>query len=180
VTATAPRPSHRRVDLSVSGGVNVWTLGITGGAGPSAGIAVGGGYTVWRNDRLELRIGAKLGYSYISDVGSTDHFISALAEPMLRVRLWQEKLYGFVGVGVGALIISGLPAGSPFLKPNAKPSGVFAAAEVRPSLGVEYRVLPMLALFVSAGIVYSPSPDKLFASSTILRIDAGGGASLRF
>src|SRR5207244_16758 len=107
--------------------------GAGGGTNPAAGVSVSGGYVVARTDRLEVRVGAKVGYSYLSDVASTDHLISLLADPILRVRLWEERLYFFGELGVGALIINGLTKGSSMLEVHALPSGSFTAFELRPA-----------------------------------------------
>jgi hypothetical protein len=180
VVREAPRPMKpRRADLSVQGGVDFWALG-AGGFTTAAGVALSGGYDVWQNDRLALRVGAKVGYSYLSDTHSTDHFISLLADPMLRIRLWRERLYAFVEVGVGALIVAGLSNGSTMLVPRALPSGSFAAFELRPALGLEYRIVPAFALFLTPTLIYSPSPHQYFASSSLVRLDVDLGASIRF
>ena len=106
-------------------------------------------------------------------------FISVLADPEVRINLWKEKFYFFAGVGLGAQLILGLQHGSGFLVPNAKPSGVFAHFEARPTLGVEYRVIPMLALFLSPQLVISPAPNQHFNTSLLMRLDVSVGASIR-
>ena len=179
IVARHEAPSARRGDLSVSGGVNLWELGPAGGAQPSTNVAVSGGYRVWSSDRLQLRVGAKLGYTYLVDVASTVHFISVLADPMLFVRLWRDKLYFFAELGLGVMIIPSLHDGSAFLPANTSPSGAFAQFELRPALGLEYRVTPMFAIFLAPAVIYSPAPNSRFTDSSILRIDVSLGATLR-
>jgi len=104
--------------------------------------------------------------------------VSLLAEPMLRVRLWRERLYGFVAVGLGALVMDGVTQGSAFLLPHATATGALGAFELRPSLGLEYRPHPRLALFLAPELVYSPSPDGFF-DGALLRFAVNLGAALR-
>lgn len=180
VVAVAPAPPHRRrADLSVQGGVDLWAVG-AGSFTAAAGFALSGGYDVFNSDRLAVRVGAKLGYSYLGDTNSTDHFVSLLADPMVRFRLWQEKLYAFVEVGVGALFVAGLANGSTLLVPRALPSGSFTAFELRPAVGLEYRIVPAFALFLTPTLLYSPSPNQYFVSSSLVRFDISLGASVRF
>jgi tetratricopeptide (TPR) repeat protein len=173
-----PRRSLRRLDLGVSGGLNVWAAGVTGGAQPSTNLAVTGGYAVWYNDRLEFRVGAKIGYTYLADIASTDHFLSFLADPALHFRLWREHLFAYVEVGIGALVVTGVKSGSALLVPMGAPK-TFAGVEVRPALGVEYRINSRLGIFVSPALIYTPSPDKAFANSSIMRFDISLGAEVR-
>jgi tetratricopeptide (TPR) repeat protein len=173
-----PRRSLRRLDLGVSGGLNVWAAGVTGGAQPSTNLAVTGGYAVWYNDRLEFRVGAKIGYTYLADIASTDHFLSFLADPALHFRLWREHLFAYVEVGIGALVVTGVKSGSALLVPMGAPK-TFAGVEVRPALGIEYRINSRLGVFVSPALIYTPSPDKAFANSSIMRFDISLGAEVR-
>ena len=54
----------------------------------------------------------------------------------------------------------------------------FAGLEVRPAIGVEYRINSRLGLFVSPALIYTPSPDKAFAGS-LMRFDVSLGAEVR-
>jgi hypothetical protein len=179
VTVTMQRPERHRADISVAGGVHIWALGLPGGVDPAFGFSVGGGYDVWARGRLTLRVGAKLGYSFVRDVGSTVSLVSVLAEPMLRVRLWRERLFGFVAVGLGGLILDGVQQGSGFLVSHTAASGALAAFELRPALGLEYRPHPRLALFLVPEVVYSPSPDTAFLDGVLLRFAVNLGAAVR-
>jgi hypothetical protein len=181
VVAQAPPKAHAlRGDLGISGGADLWVVGPTSGFKASGGFTLTGGYTPLTTERIQLRVGATLGYAFLSDVSSTDHFISALADPMLRVRLWREKLYGFVDVGLGVMIIAGLSRDSQFLFPHAVPSGAFATFQLRPALGLEYRVIPRLGIFLSPSVIYSPRPHELFFHATLLRIDVSAGGTFYF
>jgi hypothetical protein len=168
----------RRGDVSISGGVNLWAVGVPGGAQPSTNVALSGGYTAWYNDRLELRVGAKIGYTYLADIGSTEHFLSVLADPILALRLWKNALFFNVELGVGALVLTGVANGSVLLPARAAASGTMAAFELRPAVGVEYRVGSRLGIFLMPALIYSPSPGAL-ATSTLLRFDVSLGASVR-
>jgi tetratricopeptide (TPR) repeat protein len=179
VSGAPPRPHERRADLSVSGGIDIFAVG-AGSLTLSGGFALSGGYDVLTRDRVAVRIGAKLGYSFLGDTNSTVSFISALVDPMQRFRLWKERLYAYVEVGVGALIISGLDNGSKLLVARALPTGAFAAFELRPAVGLEFRILPSFALFLTPTLMYSPSPHQYFADSTLLRFDVQLGGEVRF
>jgi hypothetical protein len=179
VTATVTRAPRYSADLAVAGGLHVWALGLPGGVDPAFGFTVGGGYDALVRGRLSLRIGVKLGYSFVSDVASTVSLVSLLAEPMVRLSLWRDRLYGFVAVGFGGLFLDGLTRGSAFLETRASPSGVLAAFELRPSLGLEYRVVPRVAIFVAPELVYSPAPDPAFLEGTLLRFAVSLGAAVR-
>ena len=189
---TAPAPSTsatvvsegapvraRRADLTVSGGVNLWLGGVPGGAQPSTGLAVSGGYAVLTRPNLELRIGALLGYTYLADIGSTDHYLSLMADPKLSFGLWAHKLYAFVEVGVGALVVTGVEKGSALLKPNAPSPGTMAAFGLRPAVGLEYRIHPMFALFLAPALTYAPLTQSSLTDGTLLQLDVSLGATLR-
>ncbi len=105
-------------------------------------------------------------------------FLSVLADPEVRIGLWKDKLFFNVGVGLGAQLILGLKWGSGLLDQNAKPSGVFAHFEARPTIGVEYRVIPMLSLFLMPQLIISPAPNSHFASSMMMRADISLGAAI--
>jgi hypothetical protein len=180
VAQAPPKPHVLRADLGVSGGADLWLVGPTSGFAASGGFTLTGGYAPLTTDRIALRVGASVGYAFLSDVSSTDHFISVLADPMLRLRLWREKLYGFVDVGLGVMIIAGLSRNSSFLFAHAVPSGAFATFELRPALGLEYRVIPRVGIFLSPSLIYSPRPHELFFHATLLRVDVALGGTVYF
>jgi Tetratricopeptide repeat len=179
VVAAPPKRTDRRIDLGVAGGVNLWAVGIPGGAQPSTNITITAGYTLLFTQRIDLRLGVKLGYTYLADITSTDQFISVLIEPKLRIRLWQEKLFAFIDVGVGALIVSGVKSGSDLLTAGAASPGTVAAFELRPGVGIEYRVVPRFGIYLSPAMIYSPITNKKFTDSSMVRVDVSLGATLR-
>jgi hypothetical protein len=167
--------------------------------------AVAGGYTFFERGRLQLRAGLRFGYSFLPDqrrngalsrcnvpalmplvvCSSTDHLISIDAEPTLIVRLFRDKLYGFVNIGIGALVFAGVENGSFWL---ARPLNVGtvsitrAAFELRPSVGLAYRIVPLLSVFVLPGVVYSPRPTDFDApgAGDLVRFEAQLGVMFHF
>lgn len=179
VTEAPPPPRARRIDLSLTAGLALWAEGIQGTATPSLGLTLSAGYAVLDRPRLQLRLGALVGYSYLRDVASLDHFITVLADPLLRVRLWRERLYFFVELGLGVQIVAGLAAGSALLDAGASPH-TLAAFALRPALGLELRLVSRVALFVSPALVYSPSPNADLARRSLVRADVALGVNLYF
>jgi len=181
VTKTAPPTIANPIDIGVMLGMDVWATGIPRGADPSFALAVTGGYTLQAlsGAAFDFRVGGKLGFSFLSDVGSTDVFLSVLADPMVRIHLMPEKLDLYADLGLGVLILSGLTRNSALLKPGVTDvTGALAAFELRPAVGVEYYLSPSLSLQASPGLVISPPPNDFFAES-IVRFELAFGASLR-
>jgi transcriptional regulator with XRE-family HTH domain len=179
VATRGPAPSPAlRGDLALTAGVALWTEGLDAPASPSLGLTLSGGYTVIGRPRVELRVGALAGYSYLRDRSSTDHFIGVLADPLLRVRLWRERLYGFVEVGLGVQIVAGLASDSALLASGARPRTLVAFA-LRPALGIELRLTSRVALFASPSLWYSPAPDAILVRRSLLRADVALGVSVR-
>jgi hypothetical protein len=180
VTAVAvapPRPARTpRGDLTLTAGVALWIDGLAADAAPALSLTLSGGYAVPLGSRVQLRLGALLGYSYLVDAGSTDHFVSLLADPLLRVRLWRERLFGFVEVGVGAQLVAGLSASSALLASGAPPR-LLAAFALRPALGLEVRLASRVAIFASPSLLYSPAPASL-ARRSLLRADLTLGVGI--
>ena len=168
--------------------------------------SVSGGYTFFTRDRLSLRAGLRFGYSSLPDqrksgilnrcvdpsgnqnvtCATTDHLISVLAEPTLRLRLFRERLYGFVSIGFGALVFTGVEAGSFWLPPSASLTGdavtTRAAFELRPSLGLEIRITQLFGVLVSPTVVYSPKPADFAApgAGDLVRFEVQAGGQFRF
>lgn len=181
VVEAAPTPQQkiRRGEVGVAGGVNMWLVGVPGGAQPSAGVSLQGGYALVAKSAVEFRLGGKVGYSYLVDLPSTDHFLSVLLTPKVSLRLWKEKLYATIEVGVGALVVAGVKSGSVLLDPRAASPGTLATFELRPAVGLEYRVLPAFSLYLAPAVIYSPAPSKAFGDAAVVRLDVSLGASLR-
>src|SRR6185312_11409173 len=179
VVATAPSTRPHRIDITATGGVNFWLGGVPGGAQPSTGITISGGYAVLARPAFALRIGALLGYTYLGDIGTTDHFLSVMADPEIAFALWRDKLWAFVEVGLGGMIVSGVKSGSALLKPNAASPGTLAGFAARPAIGLEYRVHPMVSLFVAPSLTYALIGQSSVTDSSLIQVDVSLGATLR-
>lgn len=181
-TATLHRaatPRGHRADLTVTGGVKLWLGGVPGGAQPSTGVTLSGGYAVLARPSVELRLGALVGYTYLVDLGATDHFLSLMVDPVASFNLWRRKLYARVEVGLGALVVSGVPRGSALLRANAPAPGTLAAFALRPAVGLEYRVHERFSLFVMPSVTYAPLTQANITDKSLLQFDASVGGTLR-
>jgi hypothetical protein len=70
-------------------------------------------------------------------------------------------------------------SGSALLKANVAAPGTLAGFAVRPALGLEYRVHPMVALFVAPSLTYALIGQKSVTDSSLIQVDVSLGASLR-
>jgi len=179
VVATAPSTHPRRIDITATGGVNFWLGGVPGGAQPSTDITISGGYAVLARPTLTLRIGALLGYTYLGDISTTDHLLSIMADPEVSFALWRDKLWAFVEIGLGGMVVSGVKTGSALLKPNAAAPGTIAGFATRPAIGLEYRIHPMVSLFVAPSLTYALISQSAVTDSSLIQVDVSLGATLR-
>jgi hypothetical protein len=176
VTVAAPE-RRERLDVEAEVGLATWAAGVPSGTSPSLLVALGAGYTPLERPRLQLRVGALVTYTFLREAGATDHFVTLLADPMLRVRLWRQRLFLDGELGFGVQIAAGLAAGSPLLVPQAA-GGTRAAFTLRPSLALELRVAPRFAVRAALALGYSPMSD--FASPSLVRVELALGAVLRW
>ncbi len=177
VSTIAPVPEPpRRFDLEADVGLATWAAGVPAATSPSLAVALGGGYTPLVRGRFALRLGALVGYTFLSDARTTDHFVTLLADPMVRLAVWRERLFVDGELGVGAQIVAGLAAGSPLLAARAA-AGTRAAFALRPSLALEFRVTRVLAVRAGASVAYSPIAD--FADPSLVRVELLLAAVLR-
>jgi hypothetical protein len=179
VVAVAPSTRPRRIDITATGGVNFWLGGVPGGAQPSTDITVSGGYAVVARPAVTLRIGALLGYTYLGDISTTDHLLSIMADPEVSFALWRDKLWAFVEIGLGGMVVSGVKTGSALLKPNAAAPGTIAGFAARPAIGLEYRIHPMVSLFVAPSLTYALISQSAVTDSSLIQVDVSLGATLR-
>jgi hypothetical protein len=185
VTARAadPEPANEDLglDLALALGMQLWLGGVPGeGADPSVGFGLGAGYKVWQGDALALSLGADVGMAFMTENEKRITFTSLLAGPTLR---WQATgPLSFTGrLGVGAVLISGIEPGSALVAAEATEiTGTLGALEVRPAMGVEYRLAQPFAIFAELAASVSPRPDPLFRESTIVRASMATGARVLF
>jgi len=167
--------------LTAAAGIELWAEGIPASAQPGAAFSLGAGYRVVRlSDSAELDLDAKLGLSFVSESTGRDTVFSALANPIVILTAVPERLYLFGEVGAGVLVIAGVSPGSVFLQPGAtKVTGALSTFEVRPGIGAAYALSPVVSLFLSPTLAWSPSPSPFFAESSIVRFEIAAGALCR-
>jgi hypothetical protein len=167
--------------VSASAGAAFWIAGVPGSPEPAAAFTLGAGYRIAEIARgFDFRLGAKFGLSFLSEPANTDLFISALVNPMLTLDLIPNRLFAFVEVGAGVLVISGVEPGSVLLRTGEarNVSGALSTFELRPSIGAAYALHRSFSIFFAPSFTYSPSPDPVFAEKSLSRVEIAGGAML--
>jgi hypothetical protein len=148
---TYDRAAASALHLSGSVGAVLWATGVDGGPTAEAArsrrrdilhrlaFSLGAGYRVVNLSTFaELRLGGKVGLTYLSEASSPSVFISVVANPVLRLALGPPRLFVFAELGLGALVISGVQQGSVLLESSAAGgTGPLATIQLRPALGVE-------------------------------------------
>lgn len=171
----------RRFDIGAALGANAWMSGTRVSASPSLSLAATFGYTFGGSDagRTKFRLGGRLGYTFLSDAGSRITFLSALIDPGVRIRVSSsECLYLTAELGIGVLAIAGLGGSSVlFEQTPVAVHGTQSMLEVRPGIGLEYRLRPSLALVGGTAVAYSPKRAYFYAP--IARLDFQVGLVLR-
>jgi hypothetical protein len=173
----APSSSPRQAWLSwdVALGAGFWTAGPPAGTGPSPAFAAAAGYLLALPDDFDLRLGAKIGFTYLSEPEATDTFVSLLASPRLA-RSFGHRLSAFTDLGLGLLVLSGVPDDSFLLvSSGGRVTGALLTFELRPSLGVAYALTSALSLQVAPTFVWNPSPSERFAQSSLTRFELAIG-----
>jgi hypothetical protein len=185
VVAALPPPEApwgpRPVDLSASLGTQIWTSGVQGSVQPSFAVALAGGYMFSgaSGAAVHFRLGGFLGITSLNDV-SKETFVSVLVDPSLRVRLAGERLFLGADLGIGVLAISGLKPASALLDHTQNlvlSGGAQGLFEVRPAVGVEYRVHRAVSIIAGPALEYSPKKAHFHAAIT--RIDLLAGLAIR-
>ena len=179
--AAAPHEKRPPLHISASAGAAFWIAGVPGSPDPSAAVTLGAGYRVVEiSSRVDFRLGAKFGLSFLSEPTNTDLFVSALVNPMLTIELVPNRLFAFVEIGAGMLVISGVEPGSVLLRNGeaGSVSGALGAFELRPSVGAAYALNRSFSVFLAPSITYSPSPDPVFVEKSISRFEVAAGAML--
>jgi hypothetical protein len=177
--AVAETRSQPLVHFGAGAAAAFWASGVPQNPAPSAAFNVFGDARLasFAEGRGEFRLGAKAGLTFISEPGSTDWFVSLLAEPAISVEL-ASHFYVYVEVGAGVLILAGLKPTSVLIQPGATAVGTLSAFELRPSVGLAYAITPALRLFAAPAVAWSPAPDPHFVDASIVRVEVGGGLAV--
>lgn len=181
---SAPEPSagdrsRPPLYLSASGGVGFWMAGVPHNPQPSAAATIGAGYRVAElSPRVEFRVGAKLGFSFLAEQPTgTDLFFSGLVNPSLMFEIVPNRLFTYAEVGAGVLVLSGVTPTSVLLSGQARNvSGALSTFELRPGIGVAYAVSRTLFVFLAPSLAWSPRPDPMFAEKSFMRMEIAAGA----
>ena len=157
-------------------GAGFWTAGPPDGTGPSPTFALGAGraLAVLPAD-IEFELGAKVGLTYFSEPTATNTFVSFLANPRF-LRSLGDRLRAFADVGVGLLVLSGVPDNSVLLEPKGgRVTGALAAFELRPAVGLTYALADTLSFHIAPGFVWNPSPSERFQHASLTRFELALG-----
>ena len=157
-------------------GLGFWTAGPPKGTGPSPTFALGGGRTlVALPGDLDFQLGAKIGLTYFSEPAATNTFVSVLANPRL-VKSLSERMRAFVDVGVGFLVLSGVPDNSVLLEAKGgRVTGALSTFELRPSLGLTYAIADALSVHIAPAFIWNPSPSARFEHASLTRLEMALG-----
>jgi hypothetical protein len=161
---------------TVSLGAGFWTAGPPEGTGPSPTFSLGGGRVLAAlATDLDFELGAKFGLTYFTEPTATNTFVSVLANPRL-VRSFGERLRAFADVGIGLLVLSGVPDNSVLLEPaGGRVTGALAAFELRPAVGLTYALTDALSCVVAPAFVWNPSPSERFQHASLTRVELALG-----
>ena len=163
-------------DIAAALGFHKWTSGLNIKGGSSSAPAqfafdLGAGYTFGGDvsGPASFRLGAFFDVSSLGEgSGATANkitFTSLLAEPSVRIRLADRRVYLTGELGIGLLAVGGLKKTSVVLAPNvAVVNGTISTFEVRPAVGLQVHVLPGLVAFMSPALSFVPKPKNFFDS----------------
>jgi len=159
-------------------GPGFWTAGPPDGTGPSPAFALGAGHTLAAlPGDIDFQLGAKIGFTYFSEPAATNTFLSILVNPRL-MRSLSDRLGAFAEVGMGLLVLSGVPDNSVLLEPKGgRVTGALGTAELRPAIGLTYAVANALALHMAPTLVWNPRPSERFQHASLMRIEIALGLS---
>jgi hypothetical protein len=161
---------------SFSAGVAFWTAGPPSGTGPLPTFAAG----AWRSlanlpGEIDFQLGGRLGFTYFSEPLGTSSFVSLLASARF-VRTMAPRWNAFAELGVGALVLAGVPDASQlFGSKGGRPTGALSTLELRPQAGVSYAMTDGLAFYIAPAFVWNPSPSEFFADGSLTRFEIGIG-----
>lgn len=159
-------------------GAGIWTAGPPQGTSPSPALALGAGHDLASlPGGIDFQLGAKFGFTYFNEPLATSTFLSFLVNPRLS-RSLSGRLRGFADMGVGLLVLAGVPDNSVLLEPKGgRVTGALASFELRPAVGVTYAIGDALAFYIAPALVWNPSPSERFAHASLTRIELALGVS---
>jgi hypothetical protein len=171
-----PASRNRPIDVAVGIGFDKWTSGlnIKGGAPAQFAFALGAGYTLGGDvfGASSFRLGAYFDTTTLqegSGAGANKlSFTSLLAEPSVRIRLVDRRLYLTGGLGIGALFIGNVKATSVVVAPNQVVAninpGAITTFSLRPALALQLHFTSGLVGFVSPALSYAVKPKAFYQS----------------
>lgn len=164
------------VSWAFSLGVGFWTAGPPPGTGPSPAFGLGAGHSFASlPGDIDFQLGAKIGLTYFGEPGATNTFVSVLANPRL-VRPLGDRLRAFADVGIGVLILAGVPDNSVLLEPKGgRVTGALTTFELRPAIGVTYAFTDGISIYIAPAMIWNPSPSERFERASLTRIELAGG-----
>jgi len=172
--AAPPAGGDRPVDVAVGIGVDKWTSGlnIKGGAPAQFAFALAAGFTFGGDvfGSSSFRLGAYFDTTTLQEgTGSSANkltFTSLLAEPSVRIRLVDRRLYLTGGLGIGALFIGGVKATSVVVVPGQIVStvnpGAITTFSLRPAIALQVHLTSGLVAFLSPALSYGVKPKAFY------------------
>lgn len=175
-TVTAGSEQKPWLSWTFSLGAGFWTAGPPDGTGPSPTFALGAGRVLAALPAdIDFELGAKIGLTYFSEPTATNTFVSILANPRV-LRSLGNRLRAFADLGVGLLVLSGVPDNSVLLEPKGgRVTGALAAFELRPAIGLTYALADTLSLYIAPAFVWNPSPSERFQHASMTRVELALG-----
>lgn len=159
---------NRPIDFGFALGFDSWTSGIRGKAQPSFALDLAVGYTLGDvYGSSSFRLGARLAATSLKETGNKVDFTSLLAEPSVRIRLIQRRLFLTGALGMGALFISNIKNTSTLLvqPPTGQTlmvNGTQAVFELRPAAGLMFHIVPAMAASVTPALSFSPKKENFY------------------
>jgi hypothetical protein len=153
-------------------GAGFWTAGPPSNTGPSPTFAIGAGHVLASlPSEFDVQAGVKIGFTYLSEPGATDTFVSIVANPRLQKKL-SDRVRAFADLGIGLLVLSGVPDQSFLLvESGGRVTGALVTFELRPALGVNVALSDTFSLIGGPSFVWNPSPSDRFQSSSLTRVE---------
>jgi hypothetical protein len=170
-----PPGRNRRWDLGFGFGIHDWTSGlhIAGSAPAQGAFQLGAGFTLGPDTfgPASFRVGLLIDSSSLDEgppaTRNTLHFTSILAEPSVRLRLVDHRLYLTGALGIGGLSIGGLKPSSVVFDPKlniTNVTGSRGAFELRPAVSLSFHFADWIAVYMSPAFAWSPKPQYFYQS----------------
>jgi hypothetical protein len=161
-----PEASYR---FAIAAGASVWAAGLSRRAEPSAAGEAAGDYCEPRFDLGATPcIGLRAGFTFLRRASGVEQLWSLLVAPSFGKELAGARLRVAAEIGAGILLARGLAAGSPLLAEGSDAARLHAL-ELRPALGLEWRVGRSVALLLSSSLALSPRTSEHRARPWLVR-----------